>query len=39
MAKLKALVAYATSPKGQLALHRAVTSLIALYLALHRAGV
>ena len=39
MAKLKAVYAFAKSPQGQLVIHRAVTALVALYVALHRAGV
>lgn len=39
MAKLKALYALVTSAKFQSTAHKAVTALLALYVALHRAGL
>ena len=38
-AKLTKAIAWALSPQGKLLIHRAVTALIAVYVALHRAGV
>ena len=39
MVKLRKVLAYALSPQGRTQIHRAVTALIAIYVALHRAGV
>lgn len=39
MKQLQAIVAYIKSAQGQAAIHKAVTALLALYVALHRAGV
>lgn len=39
MTKLKALYALVTSPKIQGQVHKLVTAALALYVALHRAGL
>lgn len=39
MKQLKALVAYVKSAQGQAGIHKAITALLALYVALHRAGI
>ena len=38
MKQIKALVVYLLSPKGKAQIHAAITSLLAIYIALHRAG-
>lgn len=38
-AKLQKAFVYLLSPKGKTQIHQAVTALLALYIALHRAGV
>lgn len=39
MKQLKALAAYVQSAQGRTNIHRAITALLALYVALHRAGL
>ena len=38
-AKLAKALAWALSPQGKTLLHQAITVLVAIYVALHRAGV